>query len=75
MLQGCVKAGGSCTSNGGPDQDSPGRSSGQSLHCSKLGKAYANALRWAETFEVGDEVVLELRHLCVNEHLPMKLRR
>ena len=38
-------------------------------------KAYANALRWAETFEVGDEVVLATRHLCVNEHLLVKLKR
>ena len=38
-------------------------------------KAYADALQRAETFEVGDEVVLATRHLCVIEHLPMKLRR
>ena len=38
-------------------------------------KAYADASQWAETFEVGDEVVLATRHLHVNEHLPVKLRR
>ena len=38
-------------------------------------KAYANASRREEKYEVGDEVVLAMRHLCVNEHLPVKLRR
>ena len=38
-------------------------------------KAYADASRREETYEVGDEVVLATRHLCVNEHLPVKLRR
>ena len=38
-------------------------------------KAYADASRRAEAFEVGDEVVLATRHLRVNEHLPVKLRR
>ena len=38
-------------------------------------KAYANASRREEKCEVGDEVVLAMRHLCVNERLPGKLRR
>ena len=38
-------------------------------------KAYADQSRWAETFEVGNEMVLATRHLCVNEHLPVQLRR
>ena len=38
-------------------------------------KAYADASRRAETFEVGNEVVLAMRHLHINEHLPVKLRR
>ena len=38
-------------------------------------KAYADASQWAETFEVGDEVVLATRHLRINEHLLVKLRR
>ena len=38
-------------------------------------KAYANALRHEEKYEVGNEVVLATRHLCINEHLPVKLRR
>ena len=37
-------------------------------------KAYADALQQTKTFKVGDEVVLETRHLHVNEHLPVKLR-
>ena len=37
-------------------------------------KAYADASRLAETFEVGNEVVLAMRHLHVNEHLPVKLK-
>ena len=38
-------------------------------------KFYANALQRAETFEVGDEVVLATQHLHVNDHLPVKLKR
>ena len=38
-------------------------------------KAYADASRREEKYEVGDEVVLATRHLCINEHLPVKLRR
>ena len=38
-------------------------------------KAYADASRREEKYEVGDEVVLATRHLRVNEHLPVKLRR
>ena len=38
-------------------------------------KAYANASQWSETFQVGDEVVLKMRHLCINEHLLVMLRR
>ena len=38
-------------------------------------KAYADTSRHEEKYEVGDEVVLATRHLSVNEHLPVKLRR
>ena len=38
-------------------------------------KAYADASRREEKYEVGDEVVLATRHLRVNEHLPVKLGR
>ena len=38
-------------------------------------KAYADASRREEKYEVGDEVVLATRHLRVNEHLLVKLRR
>ena len=38
-------------------------------------KAYADASRREEKYEVGNEVVLAMRHLRVNEHLPVKLRR
>ena len=38
-------------------------------------KAYADASQRAETFDVGDEVVLATRHFCINEHLLVKLRR
>ena len=38
-------------------------------------KAYADVSRREEKYEVGDEVVLPMRHLCINEHLPIKLRR
>ena len=38
-------------------------------------KAYADASRQAETFEAGNEVVLATRHLHVNEHLLVKLKR
>ena len=38
-------------------------------------KAYANALRREEKYKVGNEVVLAMRHLHINEHLPVKLRR
>ena len=38
-------------------------------------KVYGNASRWAATFQVDDEVVLAMRHLCVDEHLPVRLRR
>ena len=37
-------------------------------------KAHADALWLEEAYEVGDEVVLATRHLCVNEHLPIKLK-
>ena len=35
----------------------------------------AYASRREEKYEVGDEVVLATRHLCINEHLLVKLRR
>ena len=38
-------------------------------------EAYAHASRRAEKYEAGSKVVLTTRHLCVNEHLPLKLRR
>ena len=38
-------------------------------------KAYADVSQREETYEVGDEVVLAMRHLRINEHLPIKLRR
>ena len=38
-------------------------------------KVYADASRREEKYELGDEVVLATRHLRVNEHLPVKLRR
>ena len=38
-------------------------------------KAHANASRQEEKYEVGNEVILAMRHLHVNEHLPVKLRR
>ena len=38
-------------------------------------KPYADASRREEKYEVGNEVVLTTRHLHVNEHLPIKLRR
>ena len=34
-----------------------------------------NRLRRDPTFEVGDQVVLSTRNICVNQHLPSKLRR
>ena len=38
-------------------------------------KAHADASRRDEKYGVGDEVVLATRHLCINEHLLVKLRR
>ena len=38
-------------------------------------KAVAYASRREEKYEVGDEVVLATRHLCINEHLLVKLMR
>ena len=38
-------------------------------------KAYANASQHEEKYEVGDEVVLAMRHFRVNEHLLVKLSR
>ena len=38
-------------------------------------KAYADALQREEKYEAGNEVVLEMRHLHNNEHLPVKLKR
>ena len=38
-------------------------------------KAYADVSWHEEKYEVGDEVVLAMRHLHVNKHLPVKLRR
>ena len=38
-------------------------------------KAYADASQRQEKYEVGNEVVLATRHLCINEHLPVKLMR
>ena len=38
-------------------------------------KAHADASQREEKYEVGNEVVLATRHLCVNEHLPVKLKR
>ena len=35
------------------------------------GKAYANVSRREEKYEVGNEVVLAMRHLRINEHLPV----
>ena len=38
-------------------------------------KAHADALRREEKHEVGNEVVLAMRHLCINKRLLVKLRR
>ena len=38
-------------------------------------KAHADMSQREEKYEVGDEVVPAMRHLCVNEHVPVKLRR
>ena len=38
-------------------------------------KAHAESSRREETYEVGNEVVLATRHLHIDEHLPVKLRR
>ena len=38
-------------------------------------KSQADRSRHDETFEVGDEVVLSTRNICVNHHLPSKLCR
>ena len=38
-------------------------------------KSQADRLRRDKTFKVGDEVVLSTRSICVNQHLPSKLRR
>ena len=38
-------------------------------------KSQAERSRRDETFEVGDEVVLSTRNICVNQHLPPKLRQ
>ena len=36
-------------------------------------KSQADRSRHDEMFEVGDEVVLSTRNICVNQHLPSKL--
>ena len=38
-------------------------------------KSQVDRSRHDEKLEVGDEVVLSTRHICVNQHLPCKLRR
>ena len=38
-------------------------------------KTYANAVQREEKYDVGDEVGLATRHLWINEHLLVKLRR
>ena len=38
-------------------------------------KSQADRSRRDEKFEVGDEVVLSTCNICVNQHLPSKLRR
>ena len=38
-------------------------------------KTHANALQREEKYAVGNEVGLATRHLCINEHLLVKLRR
>ena len=38
-------------------------------------KSQVDRLRHNETFEVGDEVVLYVRNICMNQHLPSKLWR
>ena len=38
-------------------------------------KSQADRSRRDEKFEVGDEVVLSTRNICVNQHLPSKLRQ
>ena len=38
-------------------------------------KAQVDYSRCDKTFEVGDEVVLSTRNICVNQHLPSKLCR
>ena len=32
-------------------------------------------MQWAEKFDAGNELVLTMRHLHINEHLPVKLKR
>ncbi|MCV6574187.1 MAG: hypothetical protein OIF58_00470, partial [Cohaesibacter sp.] len=38
-------------------------------------KSQVDRSRHDETFEVGDEVVLSTRNICVNQLLPSKLRQ
>ena len=38
-------------------------------------KSQVNRSRHDGTFEVGDEVVLSMRNISMNQHLPSKLRR
>ena len=44
-------------------------------HAQRRASEQANKSRRDEVFAVGDEVVLSTRHLNVDPHLPMKLRR
>ena len=56
------------------DEDSPEEAQANLSVVANQSKAYVDALREAETFEVGDEVVMTTRHFHVNEHLLLKLR-
>ena len=38
-------------------------------------KAYVDASQREEKYKVDNEVVLATRHLCINKHIPVKLRR
>ena len=38
-------------------------------------KAHANVSRQEDKYEIGNEVVLAMRRLCINEHLSVKLWR
>ena len=65
----------SCVDDDGSGEDRLGGSLGQSHHHSSQAKSQVAYSRHDETFEVGDEMILSMRNISMNQHQPSKLWR